>query len=158
MANAVLLTIVLCVAISVEYPLGNRQNGVIAMPNPYHGRPDFTFWKQSVTDCPAVDPVVSATFAIEKSDQIATAGSCFAQHIARTLVAEGYSYLVTERFEENTAATDENYGVFPARFANIYTVRQLIQLFQRAYGLSTAQAQFARGRQGGYVDLFRPRI
>lgn len=130
------------------------------MSNPYRGRPDHTFWKQGVTDClPAgVDPIIRAAFVVRPEDKIATAGSCFAQHIARTLLSTGYQYLVTEHFVSSEGTTNENYGVFPARFGNLYTVRQLVQLFQRAYGSFVPKFQYAKTNNGGFVDLFRPRI
>lgn len=104
-----------------------------------------------------VDPVVNAPFRISDRDQVATAGSCFAQHIARTLVRRGFSYLVTERSPSGDDATG-GYGVFPARFGNIYTGRQLLQLFRRAYGIFEPQDTAWRRADGRYVDPFRPRI
>ena len=110
--------------------------------NPYAGRADHTFWRRTMAGRPMheVDPVTDATFRISERDRVATAGSCFAQHIARTLVRLGFSYLVTERAPSRHAGADEagGYGVFPARFGNIYTARQLLQLFRRAYGVRTA--------------------
>lgn len=130
------------------------------MSNPYSGRPPYTFWNQGVAECGAfgVDPVVRAGFAIGRDDPIATAGSCFAQHIAQTLVREGFNYLVTERYEPHPGVVDENFGVFPARFANIYTARQLLQLFDRAYGAFRPQVDWWPGKTGGVIDPFRPRI
>jgi hypothetical protein len=69
------------------------------------------------------------------------------------LVAKGFRYLVTEVGE-----ADQNYGVFPARFGNLYTVRQLLQLFQRAYGLFVPIDDVWAGKDGRYVDPFRPQI
>src|SRR5260370_5955108 len=102
----------------------------VKMPNPYSNKPNCAFWRKSVSslDMSDVDPVVSAPFPINFGDRIATAGSCFAQHISRTLTNEGYDYLITERAPLSASATDDGYGVFPARFGNIYTVRQLLQL------------------------------
>ena len=44
------------------------------------------------------------------------------------------------------------------RFGNIYTVRQLLQLFQRAYGLFDAEDSAWRRADGAWLDPFRPRI
>src|SRR5205807_6284661 len=52
----------------------------------------------------------------------------------------------------------ENFGVFPARFGNIYTVRQLLQLFQRAYGLFEPTDSEWLSIDAGHIDPFRPRI
>src|SRR5713226_5321375 len=40
-----------------------------------------------------------------------------------------YKYFVTETFFPHCGVDDENYGMFPARFGNIYTARQLVKLF-----------------------------
>jgi GSCFA family len=122
------------------------------MKTPYSDKPASSFWKKSVAR-PAfqdVDPVIKAQFSLSLSDKIATAGICFAQHIARTLVREGYHYLVTE-----PGPTAENYGLFPARFGNIYSTLQLLQLFQRAYGLFEPKDQSWR-LADRIVDPFRP--
>ncbi len=124
------------------------------MKTPYSDKPSSAFWKRAVAqpNPKDVDPVISTPFTIGCNDKIATAGSCFAQHIARTLVREGFEYLVTEK-----GAPEQNYGVFPARFGNIYSTLQLLQLFQRAYGLFSPADQV--WRQGdSYVDPFRPQV
>ncbi len=130
------------------------------MKNPYHGRPDYTFWRQgvSVNAVSGVDPVVRAPFSIGRDDSIATAGSCFAQHISRTLLQRGLKFLVTETFSPHCGVVDENYGVFPARFGNIYTDRQLLQLFDRAYDFFVPQADYWTGYKGYVIDPFRPTI
>lgn len=130
--------------------------------NPYHGLPDHHFWRRAVARMPLcdVDPVVCNTTKFKPTDRIATAGSCFAQHIAKRLEAGGMIYYVAERGYE--LETDErkrrNYGVFSARYGNIYTVRQLSQLFERAYGYLTPLENFWNRPDGGFVDPFRPEI
>jgi hypothetical protein len=52
----------------------------------------------------------------------------------------------------------ETYGVFSARFGNIYTVRQLLQLFTRAYALFHPQDDAWLRPDGHLVDPFRPQI
>jgi len=128
--------------------------------NPYLGLPKRAFWRRSVAGLPAeeVDPVSDVPFTIGRTDTIATAGSCFAQHIAKTLVKAGFHYLVTERTPATAHATDENIGVFPARFGNVYSVRQLRQLFQRAYGLFEPVDDAWQRADGRWIDPFRPRI
>ena len=123
--------------------------------NPYRQLPDRSFWSRSVArmDPAAVDPTEEAPFRLRPADRIATGGSCFAQHIARTLVREGFNYLVTEPGPE-----DRNYGVYPARFGNIYSTRQLLQLFQRAYGLFEPADGIWQREDGAFVDPFRPQV
>ena len=130
------------------------------IPNPYKQVPDYQFWRRSVSGRPGaeVDPLVSTSFTITRQTKVATAGSCFAQHIAKTLQSSGYGYMVTEERPASPAATDENYGVFTARFGNIYTIRQLLQLFDRAYGLFEPNDRFWKRADGRFVDPFRPMV
>src|SRR5690606_38977009 len=122
--------------------------------NPYRAQPDHAFWSRVMAGVAAedVDPVSSPRFVIGPNDRIITAGSCFAQHISRALEGRGYRYLLTEPGPEAL-----NYGVYPARFGNIYTARQLLQLFQRAFGLFEPAEPAWRIEQG-FVDPFRPQV
>lgn len=130
------------------------------MPNPYKGQPPYTFWQQGMAEAHTdhFDPVTKPPFRIAKSDRIATSGSCFAQHISRALASDGFNYLVTEQSPNSAGAKDENYGTFSARFGNVYTVRQLLQLFDRAYGLFEPHDSAWQTRDGYWIDPFRPRI
>ena len=131
--------------------------------NPYTGLPDHQFWRRAVERVvpSQVDPVVSARFRIEPHQNVATAGSCFAQHVARALVANGFNYLVTEP-GQHLSADDRlarNYGVFTARFGNVYTARQLRQLQDMALGLVPQPANLLWQREDGrWVDGLRPYI
>lgn len=130
------------------------------MENPYKSSPDYAFWERAIggIEEQSIDLVTHAPFTIGRKDAVATAGSCFAQHIARTLSSQGFNYLVTESAPLTPGAIDEGYGLFSARFGNIYTVRQLLQLFDRAYNLFKPADRWWHGRKGGFVDPFRPRI
>lgn len=130
------------------------------MTNPYRDKPSFQFWRKSVA-APAltdVDPVVNTNIRIGTSTRIATAGSCFAQHIARTLVKQGFDYMVPEAEPAFHFSQNENYGTFSARYGNIYTVRQLLQLFERAYSLYEPLHDAWLREDGRYIDPFRPQI
>ncbi len=125
--------------------------------------PEHCFWRELIAaPLPAdVDPVVRAKFTISPSDKVATAGSCFAQHIARRLTREGFNYFVPEAAHPlfgPALAEQYGYGVFSARYGNIYTSRQLVQLLQRAYGMFTPREQFWVGPDNRIIDPFRPRI
>jgi hypothetical protein len=128
--------------------------------NPYKHIPDSQWWSKAVAG-PApdeVDPVVRTKFRLGKQDKVATAGSCFAQHLARRLAGAGFNYFVSEQAPADCAdPAGQDYGVFTARFGNIYTVRQLLQLAHRAYG-AFEPAIDAWEVPGGYADPFRPRI
>jgi hypothetical protein len=122
--------------------------------NPYHGLPDVAFWRRAVsTTGTGTDPVTATRFAIARSDRVATLGSCFAQHISRALVARGCTFLVTE-----PGPAERGYGVYPARFGNIYTPRQLLQLFRRAYALLEPEDEAWTRPDGRLVDPFRPQV
>ena len=131
--------------------------------HPYKNLPEHCFWRASVATVPVqeVDPVVRPKFKITRSDQVVTAGSCFAQHIARYLKANGFSYFVAETAHpllDAEAIREYNYGVFSARYGNIYTTRQLVQLLRRAYGLYLPEDDIWDGPNGRYIDPFRPQI
>ena len=128
--------------------------------NPYRGLPDYAFWRRAVSNVApdAFDPVTEVPFCIGADDKIATAGSCFAQHISRMLAAEGFQYFVTETAPATSGAENENFGTFSARFGNIYTIRQLLQLFDRSYGLWVPKDISWKRVDGALVDPFRPQI
>jgi hypothetical protein len=125
--------------------------------------PDHRFWRRAISNRPQaeVDPVVSAPYQIQKTDRIVTAGSCFAQHVARYLKNAGLNFMVTETAHPITPpdlAEAYGYGLFTARYGNIYTARQLLQLFLRAYGQFIPQEDVWLEADGRYTDPFRPRI
>lgn len=131
--------------------------------HPYQSLPDSAFWRQSVAETPLadVDPVVTTPFVLSRDDRVAAAGSCFAQHIGRYLASAGLRYLVTEQahpLADPATAHAYGYGVYTARFGNLYTARQLAQLFARAYGAFRPRDDVWREADGTFVDPFRPRI
>lgn len=128
--------------------------------SPYSSLPSTNFWRRSVAriNPDLVDPVVSSAFTITHDDRIATAGSCFAQHISKTLQSAGYHYLVPEAAPLTAGAQNENYSVFPARFGNIYTLRQLLQMFERAHGRFNPPDSVWQRTDGRWVDAFRPQV
>lgn len=132
------------------------------MTNPYKKQPGWAFWSRAVArpSPEAVNPGDGLRAVIAPETRVATAGSCFAQHVARAMVQGGLTYYVAE-----TAPADMNaetaeargYGLFSARYGNIYSTRQLLQLIRRAYG-SFTPAETAWPVEGGFVDPFRPNI
>lgn len=125
--------------------------------HPYTGRPPYTFWRQAIsaTHQVEVDPVVEAPFRLAPTDRIATAGSCFAQHISRRLSSAGFNFLRME--PQSDVDQTERYD-FSARYGNIYTVRQLLQLFRSAFGRFKPITDVWPAPNGGFCDAFRPRI
>jgi hypothetical protein len=129
--------------------------------HPYKSLPEKAFWRRSVAGCsPAdVDPVGVFDVRIDADTKVATAGSCFAQHIARYLKDSGYCYYVAEPghpiLPPKTLA-HQNYGLFSCRYGNIYTARQLWQLFQRAFGQFVPVEDVWQTAPDVFVDPFRP--
>lgn len=133
------------------------------MQHPYKSLPDHCFWSRShrTQTVNEIDPVVRGGFKIGRDTRIATAGSCFAQNLARVLQADGYAYLVTEKphpIVREDAAKALQYGTFSARYGNIYTARQLRQLAERVTGRFTPKEEPWRTEDGRFIDPFRPTI
>jgi hypothetical protein len=132
------------------------------MAHPYSHLPDHQFWRRSISNIAPheVNPVVNPRFRISAADKVATAGSCFAQHISRRLSAMGFNYFVPENGEDLSAEAREGrqFGVFSARFGNLYTTAQLLQLFEEAFGNHRPLDDAWLRHDGRLVDPFRPQV
>lgn len=128
--------------------------------HPYDALPERSIWRKAVAEKHAlqIENIYQKKFGISKADTISTAGSCFAQHIAAALSRHGFNFSDFEPapplFPKHLAKS-YNYGVYSARFCNIYTARQLLQTFDRAFGDFIPQGTFWR-KGDGVVDPFRP--
>lgn len=127
--------------------------------NPYQGLAAPHYWRSGVVDIPPgeFDPLVKPKFQLTHEDRVATMGSCFAQHLSKFIKQRGLNYIVREPFR----SSDEILGVTPAlseqfsaRYGNIYTVRQALQLFDRVNGWRPLEEHWKR--DGRYFDAFRP--
>lgn len=133
----------------------------MAKTHPYQSGPPHNFWRRSVAEIQPglVDPVVNFPIRIDPSTRVATAGSCFAQHIARYLRNSGFNYYVTEPGHPilpESVRKKNNYGLFSARYGNIYTARQLVQLIERAYGRFVPVESVWQEAHDVFLDPFRP--
>ena len=129
--------------------------------HPYKQLSDKAFWRRSVAALPTpeVDPVGAFSLRIDSKTKVATAGSCFAQHIARHLSTSGFNYYVAEAGHPILPLKireKHNYGLFSARYGNIYTARQLWQLFRRAYGEFLPEEDAWIEADDSVKDPFRP--
>jgi hypothetical protein len=129
--------------------------------NPYRGLSKFQYWTSGVADVGLgrFDPVEAVKFQIGESDHIATLGSCFAQHLAKHISKSGYNYVVTEPLrndEEQTEIAKMMASQFSARYGNVYTVRQALQLLDRANGWEPKDCIWER--DGKFYDAFRPNV
>ena len=132
------------------------------MSHPYQGAEPHRLWRTAVAARGLdTDPVIAFPLRIGRQDKVAAAGSCFAQHISSRLRESGFNFLVTEPAHPILPAETAkayNYGRFTARYGNLYTARQLLQLIRRAYGRFQPQENVWETPQGGLVDPFRPLI
>jgi hypothetical protein len=149
-------------SVATNYPVPETNAGP-ARSNPYKGLPEHRFWRKAVelVEPSEVDPVVEPRFVISRRDKVASAGSCFAQHISKQLQNKGFNYFVAELPPPGISeelAQARSFSVFSARYGNIYTARQLIQLFDRAYGDFEPNEKIWQLPDGRFVDPFRPQI
>ncbi|MEZ4752796.1 MAG: GSCFA domain-containing protein [Bdellovibrionota bacterium] len=137
--------------ISSYFTKSTQQN----FKHPYKDLADTNYWSKSISKIKMeeVDHVVKFPTLIGPETKVATAGSCFAQHVARALMKSGLNYYVPE-----TGPEDLGFGLFSARFGNIYTAKQLLQLFDRAYGLFKPIETHWMDKEDKYIDPYRPNI
>lgn len=131
------------------------------MSSPYSDFPARQFWSRGVApvDIATVTDVYRPRFSIEGM-KVATAGSCFAQHIALNLRKNGYAVIDKEPPPPGLRGPEAQafgYQLYSARHGNIYTVRRLLQLTQEALGLyAPGDVVWATG--GRYYDSLRPGV
>lgn len=129
---------------------------------PYSDMPGSAFWRSGVAeaDPQALDDIYRPKWRIDPAWRIGTAGSCFAQHISRHLRRAGYKVLDMEPPPRGLPAAARErfgYGTYSARYGNIYTVRQLLQLAREAAGLRSP-GEVAWEKDGRHVDALRPAV
>lgn len=134
------------------------------MTHPYSGLPPRAFWKTAVeqADRTQFPGLVVPRFAIGPDTAVATAGSCFAQHIARALRGAGCLVLDGEPPPEAMppeVAERFGYGLFSGRYGNVYTARQMRQLLDEiAEGGAPDPRHVWQREDGRFVDAFRPTV
>ena len=137
-----------------------RPNAAARAGSPYADLPSSQFWRHAVAQVHPedVDPTSTPAFRIDRRTRIATVGSCFAQHMSSALEQHGYTFFVAEpppAVLTPPQARQANYGVFSTRSGNVYTARQLVQLFDRAYGTFAPSERAWKRPDGRYADPFR---
>ena len=129
--------------------------------SPYQGIEQRAFWRTGLAEAAYPPPdIFRPRWALSKTDRIVTAGSCFAQHVGRALRRNGFNVLDAEPAPEGIAPEEApkfGYGMYSARYGNIYTTRQLRQLIAEAWtGAPVFDAVWEKG--GRYYDALRPNI
>ena len=129
--------------------------------NPYRKLSERAFWRKAISARHFLDiEDVCEPIQLSLEDKIATAGSCFAQHIRHHLRANGANYLDLEpkpNFLPDEKEKLYGYGIYSCRYGNIYTARQLLQLFEEAMGLRTPMDSVWE-MKGRYFDALRPSV
>ena len=151
------------VRLQTRYDAAN--NKVMVRPvaeNPYTSLGAEAFWRNAVG---ALNPLQisglwAPKFQVTKQMKLVTAGSCFAQHFSRALIARGYPWLDAEpapSFMSPDTRTKFNYGIFSFRTGNIYTAKMLRQWVEIALDMRDEPDEI--WQEGGrFFDPLRPAI
>lgn len=140
------------------------------MKNPYIGFPSRQFWKHAVVNksFSELAGFYEPKFSIPAGAKIGAAGSCFAQHVRKYFnqqgldvydVEPGPKILLEDALTDVLNLSDFGYGVYSARFGNIYTVRQLLQLAREALrGEERSEEEIVWEKGGRFYDALRPGV
>ena len=132
------------------------------MPHPYETLPEDRFWRTAVAERDALEitGLWKPRHEIRRRTRIVTAGSCFAQHFAKALVARRYRWLDFEPGPAGLTAEqrkDYHYGTFSFRTGNIYTPRMLHQWLSWAL-TDVPVPEAVWEKDGRFYDPFRPGV
>ena len=132
------------------------------MKSPYENLPAFAFWRSAMREQSdeAINAIHSPKFQLHQHTRLMTAGSCFAQHLHRALVSLEWSVLQLEAAPGvimPRIADRFGYGIFSARYGNIYTARQLLELVSEAVGKTSTPALIWE-KSGRFYDALRPNV
>ncbi|WP_309667978.1 GSCFA domain-containing protein [Tabrizicola sp.] len=132
------------------------------MPHPYEDLPPDRYWRTGVADVDVQDiaGLWKPRLHINSRTRIVTAGSCFAQHFSRALVARGYRWMNLEPGPATLTPAqrhDYHYGTFSFRTGNIYTPRMLRQWLTWALE-RVAPPEDVWETGGRFFDPFRPAV
>jgi len=133
------------------------------MNNPYKNLDEKHFWKTAVSQIGDISlmGLYQKKWDITPDMSIGTAGSCFAQHIGKKLSSNGFKILDLEPPPDGLPSNlfnEYGYKIYSARFGNIYTVRQLLQLLKESLGIIEPNDYIWADSEGNFRDAFRPNI
>lgn len=130
--------------------------------NPYVGLPEKAYWGTAISNISplAINSIFEPKFQITLDMPIVAAGSCFAQHIGRQFKAREFNFMDLEPappllIQPNWI--DYGFDMYSARYGNVYSIRQLVQLAKRAFG-RFEPIECVWENKGRYYDPFRPSI
>lgn len=130
--------------------------------HPYSDLPASAFWKSAVANGGAlgISGLWDPKFQILPGQRVATYGSCFAQHIGRSLRDRGFSWYIAEPAPAGMSAANLarfNYDLFTCRTGNIYTASLLKQWVEWALEEKPVPDEYWVSN-GRYFDPFRPAV
>lgn len=132
------------------------------MSNPYESLPGRAFWRTGAveSDPSAMHGIWEPRFGLPRGTRVATAGSCFAQNLRAPFAAAGLDMVDAEPAPPGLtgqAARAFGYGLYSARYGNVYTARDLRQMLADARdgAFGTADVWWRNGRA---IDAQRPGV
>lgn len=133
------------------------------MANPYQSLPTTAFWRSAVAErtTTGMANIWHSKWSISPQSSICTFGSCFAQHISKALLKNGFSWFNGEPAPPllfRGVAKRFSYNVFSARTGNIYTTSQLHQWLRWALTDEPIPDEAWQNDRGHFIDPFRPKI
>lgn len=132
------------------------------MTHPYLTLPASAFWRTGVAgvDRHCFAGLYRPKAPLTRDTRVATAGSCFAQHIGAHLRLAGCTVLDAEPKPfamPDAMAKSFGYGMYSARYGNIYTSRQLLDLLHEITS-GTPDPRFVWQKQDRFFDALRPTV
>jgi len=129
--------------------------------NPYHALPPASFWRKCAATADfGRDALYQPKVAIGAETRVATMGSCFAQHIGTFLGQSNATLLDMEPAPPGMSAESAKtfgYGLFSARYGNVYSARQFRELIEDAIS-GTVHAEAIWQKNGRAYDALRPGV
>lgn len=130
--------------------------------HPYVDLPPSRYWKTGVAqvDASQLDLGWRPKNPITRDTPVITLGSCFAQHISRSLREHGFRWIDSEPAPSGLPQekhADDGYGVFSFRTGNIYSAALLKQWIYWATGKTQPSDEVFQDATR-YFDPFRPNI
>jgi GSCFA family len=130
--------------------------------HPYKSLKHYQYWNKTFSKFEYEEQqfIVNPGFKITTNNKIATAGSCFAQHIGRYLRKKGINIVYGEtppNFLSEDNPEYEKYFMYSAMYGNIYTIHQFSDLIEQAFNLKPIINDFFISDITS-CDLLRPSI
>lgn len=110
-------------------------------------------------------PFVKRIPLVNKETPIGSAGSCFAQEIAKVFQQEEYNYIVTEKNDDPAAGMivdnyqrGDKYAIACANYGILFNTPSFKQLAERAFGTKPTQKILFQRDDGLWLDPYRENV